>query len=72
VLFLDDGTGGGDVSVNLNDENYAGPFAVTTTADSDAVSIFAPAGVSRISFQLDNVTGSPGGASFKLEGLPAA
>jgi len=69
-LFLDDGMGLTSVSVNLNDENYGGPFTVTSTADSDAVTIFAPAGTSRISFQIDGTTGSPGGAAFKLEGLP--
>jgi len=70
TLFLDDGTGSAELSINKNDENYAGPFMVTSTSDSDAVS-FSAAINDRISFQLENVTGTPGGCSIKLEGLPA-
>jgi len=64
------GTGTANLSINIDDDNYAGPFAVTTTADSDALTLTVLEG-QRVSFQLDDVTGSPGGIAVKMEGLPA-
>jgi len=63
------GTGTCTVSVNLDDENYGGPFTATTSPDSDVVSITATAG-QRISFQFEDITGAPLGIAVQLEGLP--
>jgi len=64
------GTGTCDISVNLDDENYGGPFAATTASNSDVISITATAG-QRISFQIENITGTPLAIAIQLEGLPA-
>lgn len=69
------GTGTADVLVNVlrPDGTYVnalGPFSATTTSDNDVVSLSVLAG-SAVAVQLDNITGTPTGFAFQMEGLPA-
>jgi len=63
------GSGTCDVQVNIADITAYGPYAATTTSDSDVVSISGTAGQS-VAVQLDNITGSPTAVFVQLEGLP--
>lgn len=67
-VYLGSGTCG--LLVHVNDVNVAGPFAVSATPSSNAVTISATAG-QRISFQVANITGTPAAIAVALEGLPA-
>lgn len=64
------GTGTLNLYVNVDGSNVLGPYAVTTTSQSDVIALTVNQG-SSIAIQIEDVTGSPGGLSVQLEGLPA-
>ncbi|MDT0507541.1 hypothetical protein [Novosphingobium sp. MMS21-SN21R] len=64
------GTGTADFRINVNDVNVVGLWTATTTSASSAVAISGLAG-QPVSFQFENITGTPLGIAIQLEGLPA-
>ena len=66
-IFL--GSGTCNLYVNVNDNNVLGPYAVTTTSGNTVISLNVASG-SRISYQIQDITGTPGGIAVQMEGLP--
>ncbi|HQS71027.1 MAG: hypothetical protein B7Y36_08195 [Novosphingobium sp. 28-62-57] len=71
VRFFLTGSGTLDLYINAADNNIIGPLAVTTADGEDAVTVFVPRG-SRMSFQIDNITGEPTALLGSIEGFVAA
>jgi hypothetical protein len=61
------GTGTCKVYVNVNDSNALGPFTATTTSAVFDITLTVLNG-SRVSFQIEDVTGSPMGLAVQMEG----
>lgn len=70
VRFFLTGTGTADIYIHADDVNVLGPFAVTTTPASAAVSLTLLLG-QRPSFQIANITGAPTALLGQIEGLAA-
>lgn len=66
-IFL--GSGTCNLYVNVNDNNVLGPYAVTTTSGNTVISLDVASG-SRVSYQIQDITGTPGGIAVQMEGLP--
>lgn len=67
-VFL--GSGTADLRINIEDVNVVGLWTVSTSKASPAITISGLAGQS-VSFQFENITGSPLGIAIQMEGLPA-